>query len=260
MTGSCSSAPSSSGTARSPTATAAQCSSSTSGAPLVTTRSPRSGRAASSTTTVISFRSGRHGLQCRHCLLGSRLLHEPQHGVGDHDGRDHDRVERPALGALQDPGQGRDGDGEEEQVDQRVPELPQDPAPRGVRGRGGQLVGPPPLVSVSSLRRGQPVLEVGAQPGGEHVGVQQGGRERVQRLLSRSLPDPLHAVPLSPSAAGPDGRRRRWPPPPVPRRRRRAGRRAPSRARGSGGPRPGSSRRATTGHSRPGSRSAAGTR
>ena len=44
-----------------------------------------------------SGRRRRHPLQRRHRLLGTRLLHVAEHGVGDDDRGDHDRVVRRLL-------------------------------------------------------------------------------------------------------------------------------------------------------------------
>ena len=114
-------------------------------------------------------RRRRHPLQRRHRLLGPRLLHVAEHGVGEDDRRDHDRVERRLLPTLQHPRHQRDHDGGKQQVDQRIGELAEDLPP--CRHRPGRLqrVRPEPRQPLCRLRRAQSPARVSAQRSGDLV-------------------------------------------------------------------------------------------
>ncbi len=71
-------------------------------------------------------RGSGHALQGSHRLLGLRLLDVAQQAVAQHDGRDHDRLDRQAVGTLQPPRQQGNHDGGQQQVDERIGELRSD--------------------------------------------------------------------------------------------------------------------------------------
>ena len=114
-------------------------------------------------------RRRRHPLQRRDRLLGTRLLHVTEHGIGDDDRRDHDRVVRRRLAPLERPRDERDDDGREQQIDQRVGELAEELPPR--RHALGRLepVRPEARQPRGRLRRAQPPSGVRAQGRRDHA-------------------------------------------------------------------------------------------
>ena len=121
---------------------------------------------------VAQHRGGRlgHGGQGGDGVSGLVLLDEPEDGVEGHDGDDDDGVHRHALGALQDPGDGGDDDGGQQEVDERVVELAQEAQPGGCRRLGGQLVGAVGGQAVGRGLRAQAAGGVGTEVGGDGVG------------------------------------------------------------------------------------------
>lgn len=100
-------------------------------------------------------------------VLGLVLLHEAEHRVGHDDEDDHQRVDGQPSGAVGDPGDDGDDDGREQQVDQRVRELPQQPLPGRVLGGAPQLVGAVALQSRRGLGCREPKLWINRGRGGD---------------------------------------------------------------------------------------------
>jgi hypothetical protein len=115
----------------------------------------------------------RHALQGSDRLLRLGLLHEPQHGVGDEDHGDHHRLERDALGAVDDPDSERDGDCREQQEHERVDELGQQLAPGGHRRFRVDPVRTDPGETGRRLSGGEPPGHVGLQGRRHRRGVNQ---------------------------------------------------------------------------------------
>ena len=150
-------------------------------------------------------RRRRHPLQRRDRLLGAGLLHVAEDRVGDDDRRDHDRVERRRLAALQHPRHQRDHDRGQQQVDQRVGELAEELAPRRhtlrrlepVRPRIARAAPPPPPRSsryarpCRAPRRPRPRRD--ARPRGRSI---EGcpGPGGCRRSCSRRFPSVAHRV------------------------------------------------------------------
>jgi hypothetical protein len=88
------------------------------------------------------------------------LLHVAEHAVEQHDDRDHDRIDRPAA-ALDCPGNERNGDRPQQQVDQRVLELRQHQPPARCRRGGAQLVRSVPRQAAGRFGAAQAALEIG---------------------------------------------------------------------------------------------------
>jgi hypothetical protein len=114
---------------------------------------------------VSSHAGGRRGhpRQRRHGLVGARLLHEAQGRVESDDGQDDDRVVGHALRAFAGPRDERDDHGGQQQVDERVGELPEEPAPRGIRLLALELVGARALQPPRRLGGRQALLHVGPE-------------------------------------------------------------------------------------------------
>ena len=102
-------------------------------------------------------------LQRGHRLLGTRLLHVAEHGIREDDRSDHDRVVRRSLAALQHPGDQRDHDRREQQVDQRVGELPEELPPLRHTLRRLEPVRAEPLQPRPGLRPAKAAARVGRE-------------------------------------------------------------------------------------------------
>ena len=106
---------------------------------------------------------GRHRAQGRDRRLGPRLLDVAHGGVEQDDREDGDRLVRQRRVALVGPQAGRDGGGDEQQDDEHILELRQEPAPRGNRLLGRQLVAPVLLESRLRLTVAETALQVGPE-------------------------------------------------------------------------------------------------
>ena len=82
-----------------------------------------------------------HPRQRGHGVLRLGFLHIAQNPVEQDDQRDDDRIHRPAARALDHPGDERDGDGAQQQVDERILELRQEATPGGCARSRSELVG-----------------------------------------------------------------------------------------------------------------------
>jgi hypothetical protein len=79
--------------------------------------------------------------QARERLLGAMLLERPEARVEEEHRRDGDPLDGPAVGSLVDPQAEVEREGEEQDVDERVLELPDEPAPQRRGLRLGESVG-----------------------------------------------------------------------------------------------------------------------
>ena len=79
-----------------------------------------------------------HARQRGHGVFGPRRLHKTQDAVQDDDGGDNQRVHRPAIAAVHGPGDQRNRNGDQQQVNQRVLKVGQHAAPGGNPQRGAQ--------------------------------------------------------------------------------------------------------------------------
>jgi len=96
-------------------------------------------------------------------ILGATFLGEPYGGVQQEDGDDHDGVDRQPLRALREPGDDRDRDGHQQQVDEGVSELVEDLAPPRSRCVPHEDVGTVGGQSVRGLGRGEAQVGIRAE-------------------------------------------------------------------------------------------------
>ena len=106
---------------------------------------------------------GRHRAQGRHRRFGARFLHVAHGGVEQDDGEDRDRLVRQRRVALVGPQAGRDGGRDEQQDDEHILELREEPPPRRNRLLGRQLVASVVFETRSRLGVAQTALRVGAE-------------------------------------------------------------------------------------------------
>ena len=146
---------------------------------------PTMSPSAKSTTSPRTSSSARHRLdpaaandahvarcevaQCIDSTFGLALLPEPEHRVGDDDRRDHEGLDRGLVGTVEPPRQQRDDDRYEEERDQRIDELVEEPAPRWSRWFLVEFVRAELDQSPGRLVRGQSVVDVGAERAGDVV-------------------------------------------------------------------------------------------
>ena len=81
-----------------------------------------------------------HRPKGRHGRFGARFLHEAHHRIQEHDGTDRERLVRQGGVAFHGPDRRGDGGGDQQQDDEHVLELRQEPQPGRHRFRRGQLV------------------------------------------------------------------------------------------------------------------------
>ena len=98
-----------------------------------------------------------------HGAFGLALLNETKHAVGENDERDDDRFYGDARRTLEHPRSERHDDRGEEQVDQWVCELGQEPAPRLDDGAGREFVGTHLVESCGGLDLGQTTFYVSTE-------------------------------------------------------------------------------------------------
>jgi hypothetical protein len=116
-----------------------------------------------------------HACKSRHRALRARLLHMAQRGVGDDDQPDHDGVDRPVVPAFDHPGDHGHCDGAKQQVDQRILELRQDPAPAWYRRRSAKFVCSLLGQAVHGLHRRESGLRVGPEKAGDLLDLEAPG-------------------------------------------------------------------------------------
>ena len=104
-----------------------------------------------------------HARQRGHRVARLGFLHEAQGAVEQHDGRDHDRIDRPAGAAFEPPGGQRDRDRGQQQVDQRVLEMRQHAAPRRQRWRAAQHVAAVLREPLGGFCGAEAAFEIGAE-------------------------------------------------------------------------------------------------
>ena len=95
----------------------------------VAAHQPGAGHPQYLTVTQDSRGHGRHARQGGHGVLGLGFLHITEDCVEQDNRRDDDCVHRPADRALDHPGQQRDGNGAQQQVNQRILKMRQDAPP-----------------------------------------------------------------------------------------------------------------------------------
>jgi hypothetical protein len=116
-------------------------------------------------------RRRRHPLQRLDRVLGSLLLHVAEQRVGDHDRRDDDRVHRRSLSAFEQPYGQRHRGCREQQIDEWVGEVAEEPAPRWSRVGGVEPVRPEPQQARGGLLLAQPALDVRPERARDAPGV-----------------------------------------------------------------------------------------
>jgi hypothetical protein len=113
----------------------------------------------------------RHRSQGRYRGLGSRFLNVAQAGVEQDDRQDRNCFVRKARVTLVGPQAGGDTGGDEQQDDEDVLKLREEPHPRRGRLLRRELVAPVPFKSRSDLGVGQATPEVGSQHRDNVIGV-----------------------------------------------------------------------------------------
>ena len=101
-----------------------------------------------------------HARQRGGSVLGLVFLQEAEQCIQQHHGSDDDGIHRPADKIFQSPDHDRDGDGGQQQVDQRILELAQEAAPAGYWRLAVEKVRAMLLQPFSHLRAVQSALRV----------------------------------------------------------------------------------------------------
>ena len=109
----------------------------------------------------------RHLREGRDSASGLRLLGMTERRVQEDDDGDHDRVHRPAHPALDEPSNERDGDRDQQEVDEWIPELREETAPDRDCGCGAELVGATLCEATRRLLLSQTLLEARSRLGCE---------------------------------------------------------------------------------------------
>ena len=113
--------------------------------------------------TITHNRSGhrRHVGQRGNGLLGLAFLHKTEHRIEQHNRCNDHRVDWPALAPFQHPGEQRNANGDQQQVDQRILKVLQNPPPGRVLWRGAQFVCAVCTQTARRLRLAQTPVGVG---------------------------------------------------------------------------------------------------